>query len=57
MSWACAPRWAPAARLVRQMLTESLLLGAGGGLAGIALAWIFLRLLLTLNPGNIPRLQ
>jgi ABC-type antimicrobial peptide transport system permease subunit len=45
------------ARLVRQMLTESLLLGAGGGLAGIALAWIFLRLLLTLNPGNIPRLQ
>lgn len=44
-------------RLVRQMLTESLLLGAGGGLAGIALAWIFLRLLLTLDPGNIPRLQ
>ena len=25
-------------RLIRQMLTESLLLGAGGGLAGIALA-------------------
>lgn len=45
------------ARLVRQMLTESLLLGAGGGLAGIALAWIFLRLLLILDPGDIPRLQ
>ena len=45
------------ARLVRQMLTESLLLGAGGGVAGIALAWIFLRLILTLDPGNIPRLQ
>jgi len=45
------------ARLVRQMLTESLLLGVGGGLAGIALAWIFLRLLLTLDPGDIPRLQ
>ncbi|HLY42484.1 MAG TPA: ABC transporter permease [Terracidiphilus sp.] len=44
-------------RLVRQMLTESLLLGAGGGTAGMALAWIFLRLLLTLDPGNIPRLQ
>lgn len=45
------------ARLVRQMLTESSLLGAGGGLAGIALAWIFLRLLLALDPGDIPRLQ
>jgi len=45
------------ARLVRQMLTESLLLGTGGGLAGVALAWIFLRLLLRLDPGDIPRLQ
>jgi predicted permease len=44
-------------RLVRQMLTESLLLGAGGGLAGIILAWVFLRLLLALDPGDIPRLQ
>ena len=44
-------------RLIRQMLTESLLLGTGGGLAGIALAEMFLRLLLKLDPGNIPRLQ
>jgi predicted permease len=44
-------------RLIRQMLTESLLLGTGGGLAGIALAELILRLLLRLDPGNIPRLQ
>jgi predicted permease len=44
-------------RLVRQMLTESLLLGLGGGLAGIAMAWVFLKLLLMLNPGDIPRLN
>jgi predicted permease len=44
-------------RLICQMLTESLLLGTGGGLAGIALAELILRLLLRLDPGNIPRLQ
>jgi len=44
-------------RLIRQMLTETLLLGTGGGLVGVVLAWVFLRLLLKLDPGNIPRLQ
>lgn len=44
-------------RLIRQMLTESLLLGTGGGFVGVILAWVFLRLLLKLDPGNIPRLQ
>ena len=41
-------------RMVRQLLTESMLVGVGGGVVGIALAVIFLRLLPKLDPGNIP---
>ena len=44
-------------RIVRQLLTESLLLGVAAGAAGIGLTWIFLQVLPLLNPGSIPRLD
>jgi putative ABC transport system permease protein len=44
-------------RLVRQLLTESILLSAIGGLVGVALAFGALRLLPALAPADLPRLS
>jgi putative ABC transport system permease protein len=44
-------------RLARQSLTESLLLGVLGGVAGCGLAAIFIRLFVSIAPEGIPRLQ
>ena len=44
-------------RMVRQLLTESILVGLGGCGVGVVLAVLFLRLLPKLDPGNIPRLN
>jgi predicted permease len=44
-------------RLVRQLLTESLLLGALAGALGIAMAIAATRGLVALDPGGIPRLD
>ena len=44
-------------RIVRQFLTESLLLGGLGGAAGLALAALATRALIAMSPANIPRVQ
>jgi len=45
------------ARLVRQMLTESLMLGVIGGAIGCALAYALLRVFVSIAPGGLPWLQ
>lgn len=43
--------------IIRQLLTESLAVSVSGGLLGLALGFIGVRLLLVINPGvNIPRI-
>jgi putative ABC transport system permease protein len=44
-------------RLVRELLTESLVVSAIGGAAGVALAWMLLRTLPVAAPQDFPRLD
>jgi predicted permease len=44
-------------RIIRQTLADSLLICSAGGALGVALAFLFLRVLPRIDPGNIPRLN
>jgi predicted permease len=44
------------ARIIRQLLTESVALSLMGGVLGLALGIVGIRALLAVNPGNIPRI-
>jgi putative ABC transport system permease protein len=48
-----AARW----RIVRQLVTESLLVGLAGGVAGLALAWMAFEGVVSLMPADQPRLH
>ena len=43
--------------IIRQLLTESVMLAAAGAAAGIAVAWAGLQIVVTLRPANLPRLD
>jgi len=43
-------------RIIRQLLTESVMLSVAGGLLGLAIGLAGVRALLAVNPGNIPRI-
>jgi putative ABC transport system permease protein len=44
-------------QLARPLLAEALVLGAGGGMAGLALGWLGVRTLHALAPQDLPRLN
>jgi predicted permease len=44
------------ARLARQVLTESLMLALGGGVAGVGVAWLTLKIIIALRPATLASL-
>jgi len=48
---------ARAARIARELIVESLVVGAAGGVLGLLLAYVGLEALVALGPSNLPRLE
>ena len=44
-------------RIVQELLTESFVLAVVGGVVGLFLAWVGVKALMALEPGNLPRLD
>ena len=45
------------AHIIRQLLTESVMLAVAGAAAGLAVAWAGLQIVITLRPANLPRID
>ena len=43
-------------RIIRQLLTESVMLALAGGVVGLAAGYVGIRAILSVSPGNIPRI-
>ncbi|HEX4913492.1 MAG TPA: ABC transporter permease [Vicinamibacterales bacterium] len=44
-------------QIIRQLLTESVMLAVAGAAAGLAVAWAVLQIVITLRPANLPRID
>jgi len=45
------------ARIIRQLLTESVVVALAGGVAGLAVAWAGLQVVVAMRPADLPRLD
>jgi len=53
-NWRCGRRWRSRGRLIRQTLTEAVMLAIAGAAAGCVLAEILLRVFIAIAPSGVP---